>query len=283
MTIYEKIRDNFDKLSKSEKHIGRFCLDNYLKIGNMTLNQLSEETHSGEATIVRFCKKIGVDSFASFKSELRFETSGMNDYEEDTICNRIYGNIKESIEFSMSKCDDVMIDEIAELIIKSSKVFCCGVGNSGVPAEACAMRFIRNGVNAIYFKDFHFQLIYLNELSKKDIALLFSNSGEVLELVDIAKFLKKRGIKTVAITSSYVSSLASICDYCVLTKPWVGPIGGGNLIAQINQMFVADIIISTVANKTPKETLKAKQNTYNYAVSTRLDKEELKRFGNDQN
>ena len=53
------------------------------------------------------------------------------------------------IEYAIENLDLRQIDVIAEKMDKADKIFCAGVGNSGIPAEACAMRLVRNGKNGI--------------------------------------------------------------------------------------------------------------------------------------
>ena len=186
--------------------------------------------------------------------------------ENDSFVTQIYQNLRTSIEYTIQNLDLEQIDEIAQLMNKADIIFCAGVGNSGIPAEACAMRLVRNGKNGIYFKDNHFQSIYLNELKRSDIAILFSASGESNDTIHCAEILKQRKVKTVCVTSSVVSSLAVLCDYCILLKRWLGPLGGGSMIGQITQMYIADLLSTRTGMIDQKTTLKAKETTFDYII-----------------
>ena len=54
MSLYLRIRNNFDSFSKSEKKVARYCLDNFLNVGSLTLSELAKNVQCGEATIFRF-------------------------------------------------------------------------------------------------------------------------------------------------------------------------------------------------------------------------------------
>ena len=129
------------------------------------------------------------------------------------------------------------------------------------------MRFLRNGLNGIYLKDNHFQLIYLNEMKKNDFAILFSNSGETSDVLYCAKILKENNIKFLCITSSIVSSLAKISDYQILIKFIKGPVTSGNMITQIVQMYVADLINTGVYLQDKNKIMKSREITYDYATA----------------
>lgn len=266
MAVYSKIKDNYDAFTKSEQRVAKYCLDNYMEVAGNTLSQLAEKAHCGEATVVRFCKKIGNESYHDFKEELTEETQEHLKSENDSFVTQIYQNLRTSIEYTIQNLDLEQIDEIAQLMNKADIIFCAGVGNSGIPAEACAMRLVRNGKNGIYFKDNHFQSIYLNELKRSDIAILFSASGESNDTIHCAEILKQRKVKTVCVTSSVVSSLAVLCDYCILLKRWLGPLGGGSMIGQITQMYIADLLSTRTGMIDQKTTLKAKETTFDYII-----------------
>ena len=70
MSIYLRIKNNFESFTKSEKKVARYCLDNLLDISQLTVQELSANVQCGEATIFRFCKKINYDSFYDFKNEV---------------------------------------------------------------------------------------------------------------------------------------------------------------------------------------------------------------------
>lgn len=274
MSIYGKIKDHYDYFTKSEQRVAKYCLDNYMEVSGNTLFQLAEKAKCGEATVVRFCKKIGCESYHDFKEELTDETQEHLKSENDSFVSQIYQNIQTSIEYTIQNLDLEQLDEIAALMDKADIIFCAGVGNSGIPAEACAMRLVRNGKNGIYFKDNHFQSIYLNELKHNDIAILFSASGESIDTIHCAEILKQRKVKTVCVTSSIVSSLATLCDYCILMKRWLGPLGGGSMIGQITQLYIADLLSTRTGMIDQKATLKAKETTFDYILD-KMNKEKI--------
>jgi len=264
MSLYLRIRNNFDSFSKSEKKVARYCLDNFLNIGSLTLSELAKNVQCGEATIFRFCKKINFDSFHDFKIEIQKEVSESAQINEESFVFDIYKNIQEAIEYIIQNLNYAQLDSIGKLIYDADVIFCAGVGNSGVPAESCAMRFLRNGFNGISLKDTHFQSIYLAQLGKKDVAILFSHSGESLDTIHIAEILKSRNVPIISITSSVVSTLAKLSTFHLLIKSKGGHIGAGSMIPQISQMYVADLLVTRVGLFDSKKIAHAKEMTYDY-------------------
>lgn len=264
MSIYLRIKNNFDTFTKSEKRVARYCLDNFLNVGKLTLHDIAEDANVGEATIFRFCKKIEFDSFQDFKNEIMNEIASDAEISEESFVFDIYKNIQNSIEYTIQNLNQVELDEVANKLYHSRQIFCVGVGNSATAAESCAMRFLRNGVNATFIKDTHFQAIYLAQLNKEDFAIVFSSSGESNDIIHIAKILKSRNVPMIGITSSVVSTIANLSDYHILTKTNASHIGGGNMINQISQMYVADLLTTRVAMYDSKKMTLAKETTFDY-------------------
>ena len=207
MAVIYTIQDRYDLLTKAEKRVARYCLDNYLDLEDITLTQLADKAQCGEATVFRFCRKINFESYQDFKNAILEEIHDNFEQDEDSFAMTSYHGIQNVIEYTIQNLDMDLFEEICTLIFKADKIFCAGVGNSGIPAEACAMRFLRNGKNGLFFKDNHFQLIYLNEISENDVAILFSYSGESFDTINCAEILKRRGVTIIGITASAISSV----------------------------------------------------------------------------
>jgi len=264
MSVYIRIRSKYDALSKSEQRVAKYCLDNYLDIGDLSLAQLAENAGCGEATVFRFCHKIGIESFNDFKTEINDEVKDSFKKDENSYVTDIYESIQSAIEYAIQNLDQNQLTEIATIINNANVVFCAGVGNSGVPAEACAMRLLRNGTNSTFIKDTHFQSIYLAQLTQKDVAILFSDTGESTDIMHLANIIKARGVPIVSITSSVVSSLARLSDYHLLIKNKRGALSGGNMITQISMLYISDVITTRVGMIDSKKTGRALEQTYEY-------------------
>ena len=69
-SLIRSITQQLESLSAAEKQIAKYVIQNPDLIPNMTTKELSTKTGVSEASIVRFCKSIGMGSFKSFKLAL---------------------------------------------------------------------------------------------------------------------------------------------------------------------------------------------------------------------
>ena len=58
-----KLKSTYDSLTKSEKKIANFIMKNFEKAKNMTSYEISNKVNVGQATVIRFSKKLGYVSF----------------------------------------------------------------------------------------------------------------------------------------------------------------------------------------------------------------------------
>ena len=77
MDILQRIRDMYPALTKKQKGIADYLMENPEDVCYITLAQLSQQTASSELTLLRFCEKIGCSSFLELKNEFREYTQHM--------------------------------------------------------------------------------------------------------------------------------------------------------------------------------------------------------------
>lgn len=108
-------------------------------------------------------------------------------------------------------------EKVVALIAGSNgRVFLSGVGKSGLVARKIAATLSSTGTPALFVHPtecFHGDA---GIISKEDVGLLLSNSGETDELVEIVPFLRRIGVKLVAITGKNDSTLARRSDHVIV-------------------------------------------------------------------
>ena len=87
-----------------------------------------------------------------------------------------------------------------------------GVGKSGIIADKLAKTMMSTGTRAYHLPPLDAVHGDIGMLTDKDLVVLISKSGMSDEVINIAKLMKKRGIRTVAWVSTKSSPLASLCD-----------------------------------------------------------------------
>ena len=105
---------------------------------------------------------------------------------------------------------------VREIISCQSKVILCGVGKSGLIASKIAATFSSVGTPSFYLSAGDSSHGDLGSISKKDILILISNSGETSELKNIIEFANRNKILLICIVSKKDSLLYKASDIKLL-------------------------------------------------------------------
>lgn len=108
------------------------------------------------------------------------------------------------------------IEEILKHILAcQGNVILTGVGKSSLIAKKIAMTWISTGTKAIFLDAMNALHGDIGIISKEDLLICFSKSGETQEILDLFPFVKKRGAKIISIVSNDNSSISKKSDYFI--------------------------------------------------------------------
>ena len=68
--LFTEIRVKYNTLSKNQKIVANYILENRDKCVRMTLNELGRECNLSETTIIRFINKLDYKSYQSFRLDM---------------------------------------------------------------------------------------------------------------------------------------------------------------------------------------------------------------------
>ena len=117
------------------------------------------------------------------------------------------------IKKSINKSFNLAVQEILKC---QSKVILCGVGKSGLIANKIASTLSSVGTPSFYLSASDSSHGDLGSISKKDILILISNSGETNELKNIIQFANRNRILLIGIVSQKNSLLYRSADVKLL-------------------------------------------------------------------
>ena len=131
---------------------------------------------------------------------------------KDVINLEISGLIK--LKKSLNNSFNEAVNEIAKC---QSKVILCGVGKSGLIASKIAATFSSVGTPAFFLSASNSSHGDLGSITKKDILILISYSGETNELKNIIQYANRNKVLLIGIVSKKESVLHKASDIKLLT------------------------------------------------------------------
>lgn len=215
----------YDKMGKAEKHIADWIFDHPGEIISLSIVDLAEKCGCGEATIVRFAKRLGFNGFQELKFVLgnqagnsQVSTNINPDDDAYTIYEKVCNDIYLSLEKTKSSLDRESLSLAADKICKAKKIVIFGLGNSASVAIDLSHKLLRAGLNAIAYSDNHMQVIAASHLKDGDVAIGISHSGSSKDIVDALKTAAEHGATTIAITNSGKSPILKQSDIVLQTS-----------------------------------------------------------------
>lgn len=103
-------------------------------------------------------------------------------------------------------------------VLKDCKglIFLSGVGKSGLIAEKIALTMTSTGSRAFFLSPNNAMHGDIGIVSKDDVFLMVSKSGESEELLHMVPFLRNRGVHPIAIVNNGNSRLAKACEFAIV-------------------------------------------------------------------
>ncbi len=247
--IYE-IKSLYPKLTKTEKKVADYVLENTKKVIYLSILELAEECKVGDTSVYRFCRSIGLKGYQEFKLRLSLSLSEDPPKQEvapesvKDYANSIYKKYERVLFESSNLVLEEQISLVVDEMLNAEKIYFFGVGNSGTAAMDARNIFARVTNKVQYVADAHVQVLFANMMTSKDLIILFSFSGETEENVDIAKIAKGAGAKVVCVTRYEQSPLAQCSDLVILCGKYEKEVQGGraSMGARIAQMFTIELI-----------------------------------------
>ena len=225
--IIHRLKEKVD-FSPAEKDIADFILENPKRIINMSIRELSKETYSSPTTILRLCKKVGVNGYQEFRilfnTEINSEIFNANVSENvpfnfkdslNSIANNIATINIRGIQDSLAMLDFEQMHKIIQLFEESKTIDIYGDGSSLLSADEFRLKMLRLGVDVHIEENFSNQCYQAVNSDSHHIAILISHSGKSLNVQKLLTILKKKNIKIITITSDSTSIIAKQADYVI--------------------------------------------------------------------
>ncbi|GAG01722.1 unnamed protein product, partial [marine sediment metagenome] len=118
----------------------------------------------------------------------------------------------EAIKALISQLDENFANAVELIFTAKARVIVIGMGKSGLIGRKIAATLASCGTPAMFIHPAEAGHGDLGMIVKEDILIAISYSGDTREIVDLLDFVKRIGVKLIAITGNKNSKLAKYCD-----------------------------------------------------------------------
>ena len=248
-----KLKSVYNDLTKSEKKIANFIMKNFEKTKTMTSYDISKKVNVGQATVIRFSKKLGYSSFNELinsinkldQEDILEKNISLGD-DIATTNTKIANQYIDVIKLTLELNPVYVFEEVIEAIIAAERIVVLGIGNSAIVSTDFVNKLARVGMNAFTNLDTHLQFSMISNLGKNDLLILISDSGETREIIEAAKLTKQNKTRIISITKFTKNKLHAYSDFILKTASFDINLRLDATTSRITQFTIIDMIFINI-------------------------------------
>jgi DNA-binding MurR/RpiR family transcriptional regulator len=251
-----KLKQVLPDLTYSENLIANYLISNKQDLNNLTSYDLAKKVEVGQATIIRFSKKLGYNSYKEMLLDI--VNNDCNDFDNSEVQEQ--ESTVETLE-KLKYCynmvlDEILrfnsvgnIDQIVDALYYADKIFCYGAQSSNTIAELFANKLLEIGKEAYNSKDTFVGVSLIRNMSEKDVVFLVSGSGGSKSTIQLAKLAKERGITVICITGLQNNPLKELATYSLNASEYLLYTNLKSVTNRCSQLYLVDCLFLNLWKK----------------------------------
>ncbi len=256
VNVFELISNSYYDLTASEKKIADFITNDPEHVQQLGISDFAESCGTAMATVSRFSRKLGYDSFNAMRIAIAHAISSnlghaelltgkitMEDTFEDE-CKKIHAADLSVITQTYELINTESYFAAIDYLLNAKKVICMGQGGSVIIAMEAAHLFSTVSGKFTCVQDNHMQIITISNMEKDDVLIYFSYSGSVRDMMENFTLAKSQGVKTILFTRFPKSPGAELADVVLQCGSSESPLQLGSIPARISQLYMLDVLFS---------------------------------------
>lgn len=261
--VFDKINTQYYELTSAEKKVADYVVIHQQQTQFMSISELAEEAGVAEATISRFCRRLGYKGYGAFKLAIANATAVVGGWSPQSgeVCpadsveemaRKVYENDLAAMSQTRELIDPEAIRKAADLIMSAARVLCMGQGGSMILSQECAHLFSTVQPNFTAVVDSHLQAIAAVQLTPGDLVIYFSYSGSTEDLVRNLRIVRERKARVILVTRFPKSPGSVYADVVLQCGSREGPLQGGSVAARVAQLYLLDVLFEEVCRRDPE-------------------------------
>ncbi len=255
-----------------------------------TISRFAVRCKTSEASIVRFCRTLGLSGYSQLRiqlaGEIGRETAHLDEVSDsggggwqssdisrtDTLADavaKVAFAEKVGLQETIAGIDMGVLEKVVAALAGAERSVLFGVGASALGALDLTQKVQRIGRVAFSYTDPHEAVAAASLLKPGDIAIGFSHSGQTSETVRFLDTARAHGATAVVITNTADSAAAQDADHVLLTRVRETAFRSGAMASRIAQLTLVDCVFVGVAQRDHDQTIKALAATFDAVAPLR--------------
>jgi len=273
-SVLIRLRGALPSLSPAERRVAEVALADPRATSRLSIGALAVACRTSEATVIRFCRTIGLSGYPELRLVLAAEGGpghaaariigsdiGPGDDLAQVVEKVSFADAR-AIEETAGQLDLAVLRAVVDVVVAADQIELYGVGASGIVAADLEQKLRRIRRRAFASLDGHAALTSAALLGPGDVAIAFSHTGTTQDAVDPIIEARRSGAVTVAVTNAPGAPLAKAAELVLTTAARETTFRSGAMASRLAQLSVVDCLFVAVAQRTYGDTLEAVERTY---------------------
>jgi DNA-binding MurR/RpiR family transcriptional regulator len=264
VNVMEILQTKLEHLPPSHKGLARFLLTNFDEAVFLTAAQLANRSHTSEASVTRFAKRLGYRGYPELQEDLqtilrqnlppkeRMQRAGGVPSSSKAVVERSTEMAILNIRETHKALDHQLLHEAAKRIAAAQTKYMVGLRSSASAAQLLGFQL------GLILRDVRVQaeggphlFEGLLSVSKRDVVVAISFPRYSKWTAEALRYAKEQGAATIAITDSPLSPIGQVADIALAARVSSRTFA----VSYVAAMLVIDCLIGMVASLKPRESL----------------------------
>ena len=253
-TAPETISEAYYSLTAAEKRCADYVLAHQQEAQFLSITELAEVSNVAEATVSRFCRRLGYRGYNAFKLALANAAAQLGAWgnplsgevtKEDSledVCRKLQTVDTAAISQTLEMIRPDQMRKAAKMLRGAKRVLCMGQGGSMLIAEEAAHLFSTVGGKYQAVRDSHMQAIAASLMGPEDVVVFVSYSGATRDMMDTLHLARENGAKVILLTHYSDAPGAALADVVLLCGAKESPLDSGSMPVKLAVLFVANVL-----------------------------------------
>lgn len=271
-----KIRASLPGMSSAEQRIAQNILERPRDIVHLSITELAASSRVSDATVVRFCRRLGMQGYQEMKVTLAqdlvspIESIHEEVAEDDSptdVLGKVFSSTVHAIQYTQRILDKRQFELALQALAEARLIHIYGCGNSASVAADMQHKLMRLGLSATAYSDSHMQCIASTALREGDVCVAISHSGSSKDIVDAARLAKRRGATVICMTGIGRTPLSDLADVRLDAASKETEYHIVALSSRISQYTIIDSLYAALALMRHHQEGDARQNVIEQVLS----------------
>lgn len=244
--LVNRINEKYSSLSKGQKVLATYIMDNYDKAVFLTATKLGKVVGVSESTVVRFAMNLGYKGYPEFQKSIEELVSRrLNKIEKMDVTyghnnqSQILENVlkadAEKINDTLKHTDSIAFELAVDTLIKAKKVYIIGIRSCAPLASFLAfyLNMILNNVQQINTNSSTEIFEQLMHINKDDVIVGISFPRYSMRTLKALEFANNRNAKVITLTDN-IHSPINLYSSC-------------NLVARSDMVSIVDSLVAPLS------------------------------------